>query len=178
MLGGCLVSPHAVGTVLVTVPGDDRARASASARPRMKRRRRPRPRATRCHRRCRLRWRRVTVCVVRVKASLCGDLGTPRPSSRPPCPPHSGLQVLALAVQLLQVLPPGQDPLHVLGHDGGDPLHLPLQRLHAPVARRGICRDICRDPPRDFRLTMTPGRRSKFFLTISNSSRSLFWEVP
>lgn len=70
-----MVSPCGVGTVLVTVPGDDRARASASARPRMKRRRRPRPRATRCHRRCRLRWRRVTVCVVRVKASLCGDTG-------------------------------------------------------------------------------------------------------
>lgn len=74
VLGGCLVPPCGVGTVLVTVPGDDRARASASARPRMKRRRRPRPRATRRHCRCRLRWRRVTVCVVRVKASLCEDM--------------------------------------------------------------------------------------------------------
>lgn len=27
-------------------------------------------------------------------------------------------------------------------------------------------------------LTMTPGRRSKFFFTISSSSFSLLWEVP
>lgn len=69
-----MVPPRGVGTVLVAVPGDDRARASASASPRMKRRRRPRPRATRCHRRCLLRWCRVTVLVVREKASLCGDV--------------------------------------------------------------------------------------------------------
>lgn len=74
VLGGCLVPHSGVGTVLVTVPGDDRARASASASARIKRRRRPRPRATRCQRRCLLRWRHVTVCVVRVKASLCGDM--------------------------------------------------------------------------------------------------------
>lgn len=42
-----MVLPCRVGTVLVRVPGDDRARASASARPRMKRTRRPTPRATR-----------------------------------------------------------------------------------------------------------------------------------
>lgn len=70
VLGGCLVSPCGGGTVLVTVSGDERARASARASPRMKRRRRPRPRASRCHRRCFLRWCRVTVCVVRVKTSL------------------------------------------------------------------------------------------------------------
>lgn len=73
------------------------------------------------------------------------NVGTLCPPSRPSCPSHRGLQVLALTVQLLQVLTPCQDPLQVLCHDGGDPLNLALKCLHTPGAHCGICRDIRRD---------------------------------
>lgn len=38
-----------------------------------------------------------------------------------------GFQVLGLVSEVVQVFPSGQDPLHILGHNILDPLHLALQ---------------------------------------------------
>lgn len=40
---------------------------------------------------------------------------------------HRGFQVLCLVSEMVQVLPSGQDPLHILGHNILDSLHLTLQ---------------------------------------------------
>lgn len=67
------------------------------------------------------------------------------PAMSPRCPhdvpmmsPHRGLQVLGLVAEVLEVLPPRQDALHVLAHDALHPLHLPLQVPHALAAPRGV----------------------------------------
>uniref|UniRef100_A0A8C3K1S6 Vitamin K-dependent gamma-carboxylase n=1 Tax=Calidris pygmaea TaxID=425635 RepID=A0A8C3K1S6_9CHAR len=94
-----------------------------------------------------------TLCPLGTLCPTSGTLCPPPPGDPPPARvmprSHGGLQVLALAVELLQVLSPRQDPLHVLGHDGLDALHLLLQRPHAPALRPAVRLLMALDVPQE-----------------------------
>lgn len=67
----------------------------------------------------------------------------PKPPTTLPCslflapvgsPSHCGFQILCLVAEMVQVFSSGQDPLHILGHNILDSLHLTPQVPHTIIS--------------------------------------------
>ena len=47
---------------------------------------------------------------------------------------HCGFQILCLVAKVVQVISPGQDPLHILSHDILDPFHFIPEVPHTVIS--------------------------------------------